>query len=316
MDSINNPLISIIVPVYNMEEYLERCIKSILKQTYRNLEIILVNDGSTDNSGKICNEYACKDSRIKVIHKENGGSSSARNAAMKIFKGKYISFVDSDDFIHEEYIQYMYDILVKYDCDIVQTEFEIGNKSSFSKYTQSPYKVTIITGHDWAKGLRYHSTLWGKLYKRNIVEGILFPEGKIFEDDATYYKFAYKSEKICLSNRCLYYYFMTVNSVMRNDNINMDFIGIYDERMVFFKEKNETYLFATTCERYAIILILKYSLFIQKTANKHQLEVLWNKYLAIYMLGIHVAPIKDKILMHMFRAMPNITARLIGTVRR
>ena len=109
-----NPKISVILPVYNVEKYLRQCLDSVINQTYKNLEIILVNDGSTDNSGKICEEYALNDERIKVIHKENGGISSARNAAIDIAKGQYITFIDSDDDVELDYIDYLYDILKKF----------------------------------------------------------------------------------------------------------------------------------------------------------------------------------------------------------
>ena len=109
-----NDLITIVVPIYNVEPYLKKSVSSIINQTYKNLEIILVNDGSTDNCAKICDEYSKIDSRIKVIHKENGGLSDARNAGINIATGKYISFVDADDYITNDYIEYMYTILKQY----------------------------------------------------------------------------------------------------------------------------------------------------------------------------------------------------------
>lgn len=117
-----NKLVSVIVPVYNVEKYLERCINSIIQQSYNNLEIILIDDGSTDASGKICDEYKEKDDRIIVIHKENGGLSDARNAGIKIFTGEYVTFIDSDDYVSKNMVSNMLDILEKSSCRIVQVE--------------------------------------------------------------------------------------------------------------------------------------------------------------------------------------------------
>lgn len=105
------PLISVIVPCYNVEEYLPKCIESILNQTYRNLEILLVDDGSPDNCGRICDEYAAKDSRIRIIHKKNGGLSDARNAALDVMTGEYVTFIDSDDYVSDDYVEYLYKII-------------------------------------------------------------------------------------------------------------------------------------------------------------------------------------------------------------
>ena len=122
---MENPLISVIVPIYNVEEYLNRCVESIVNQTYQKLEIILVDDGSPDNCPRMCDDWAKKDSRIKVIHKENGGLSDARNAGMKITTGEYISFIDSDDYIETCMIEILYEAIKKYDCDIASCRVRI-----------------------------------------------------------------------------------------------------------------------------------------------------------------------------------------------
>ena len=128
-----SPKISVILPVYNVEKYLRKCLDSVINQTYKNLEIILVNDGSTDNSGKICEEYALNDKRIKVIHKENGGISSARNAAIDIAKGQYITFIDSDDDVELDYIGYLYDILKKFNCKMSVCTHNIVKNTKIKK---------------------------------------------------------------------------------------------------------------------------------------------------------------------------------------
>lgn len=183
--------ISVIVPVYNVEKYLSQCLDSIIHQTYKNLEIILVDDGSTDSSGLICDNYSQKDKRIKIIHKCQGGLSDARNAGLKIATGEYISFIDSDDFIDKN----MYSILInntqKYNSDIVW--FNYYNYYSKKHFINSSiiknndlYDLSSSDKIKFAKNLFYQykmdAHVWAKLYKRSIFNNIKFPYGKLFED--------------------------------------------------------------------------------------------------------------------------------------
>ena len=136
-------LVSIIVPIFNVDKYLEKCIKSIINQTYRNLEIILINDGSTDNSYQICKKYSEQDSRIVLIDKQNGGSASAKNYGLKIAKGDYISFVDSDDFVELDMIEYMVNTIKKFNTDIVQCEFVNLYKNTTAFGQEDIVEITI-----------------------------------------------------------------------------------------------------------------------------------------------------------------------------
>lgn len=207
-------LVSIIVPIYNVEKYVERCIDSIINQTLKEIEIILVDDGSTDNSGKICDEYARRDERIKVIHKKNGGQCSARNVGLDIAKGEYIGFVDSDDFIK----LYMYEILYlqinKYNADIIKCNFVDVIDGQIKQYEES----NLTTIYDTEKAFynfinepyrfnkHFKAIMWDGLYKTKLFEEIRFPEGFIYEEGYVLPKLFLKSNKLVHLDKNLYYY--------------------------------------------------------------------------------------------------------------
>ena len=214
---VDNVLVSVIIPVYNTAYYLSEALNSVINQTYKNLEIILVNDGSTDNSGKICEEYALNDERIKVIHKENGGISSARNAAIDIAKGQYITFIDSDDDVELDYIDYLYKILKRFNCKMsVCTHNIIKNgrvKKSFNLKTD--YK---LSSQECIKKLLYNdgidTSAWAKLYDKSLFDNIRYPVGKLFEDIATTYKLFIKSKEIACGHLAKYNYNVRENSIV------------------------------------------------------------------------------------------------------
>lgn len=216
----SNPLITLIVPVYKVEPYLKRCLDSIINQTYKNLEIILVDDGSPDNCGIICDEYASKDKRIKVIHKENGGLSSARNTGLDIAQGEYISFIDSDDTISIDMIEYLYKLLNKNDADISICLHTIvrGSKRWIS---YKKIKEGVITGKECIKKLLYNdgvdTSAWAKLYKRTLFNKIRYPNGKLFEDIATTYKLFIKATSIVLGKESKYNYILRDNSIVSSN---------------------------------------------------------------------------------------------------
>lgn len=182
-------LISVIVPVYNIRQYLEKCIESIIDQTYRNLEIILVDDGSTDNSGEICDFYSNKDSRINVLHQENKGLSAARNAGMKVARGDWLAFVDGDDWIESNMFEKMLDIGKEYDADLVLSRFKFATaKIEFEKENDHD-AISIFEGSELIeeyiqkkKNCMISPSVWDRLYKKEILDGLLFPEGRVHED--------------------------------------------------------------------------------------------------------------------------------------
>lgn len=243
---MSKPLLSIIVPVYNVEKYIERCIKSILNQSFTNFELILVDDGSPDNCGKICDEYKNKDKRIKVIHKKNGGLSDARNAGIEIAKGEYIAFVDSDDFINK----YMYEILYKnekkLDADISICNFKMvcENDRIDENILISSEDVKVYDRNEALNKLYGNENLqfivaWNKIYKKELFLNIRYEYGKCHEDEFIIHKLIYKSNKVVSCSEKLYYYFENDSSIMRRKfNVNrVDVIEAMEKRMSFFREK-------------------------------------------------------------------------------
>lgn len=217
MTKVSNkkPLISVIIPVYKVEKYLDKCIESVINQTYKNLEIILVDDGSPDSCPKMCDEWSKKDKRIKVIHKKNGGLSDARNAGIDIAMGAFYTFIDSDDYVELNYVQFLYDLMTENNADL----------SMGKQYVRYPDK-TINTGTGELYVLESHDTLekmlysedfdvsaWAKLYKKELFDSIRYPKGRLFEDSATTYKLIDKANKIVLKSAPIY------NYIIRNDSI-------------------------------------------------------------------------------------------------
>ena len=210
-------MISIIVPIYKVEAYLKRCLDSLLNQEYQDFELVLVDDGSPDQCGEMCDEFAEKDSRIRVIHKENGGLSDARNAGLAVASGDYVTFVDSDDWVAPGYLGKMYAALMQEGADIceciaVSTDSEVmienlgsGARTSFT--TEEGLKVLILD-------TELHQHVWNKLYKREMIEGILFEKGKTNEDEFWTYRVFGRAQKIVKLDIILYYYFQRPGSIM------------------------------------------------------------------------------------------------------
>lgn len=216
--SIKN-LVSVIVPVFNVEKYLENCVESIVKQSYLNIEVILVDDGSTDCSGAKCDELAEKDTRIKVIHKSNGGLSDARNRAIDEARGEYLYFVDSDDYISLDSIEYLLKKLKDSDSDIA-----IGGMLTTSKLDENVIKketYTLFLNNKEAVrelfyGSYYTTSASAKLYKASLFNEIRYPYGKLNEDLFTTYKLLNRAEKVVCSDKTVYYYYHRPGSIMNS----------------------------------------------------------------------------------------------------
>lgn len=216
------PLISVIVPVYKVEQYLKKCVDSILGQTYENLEIILVDDGSPDGCGSICDEYACLDERVRVIHKENGGLSSARNAALDVARGAYIGFVDSDDWLEPQTYEWLLEMAVeeklsmvcagRYDCDSRTGQRLVG---------LCPEKREIISGEELTRRIflwdHVDSAAWDKLYARDLFQSIRYPLGVVSEDLPVTYRLALTARKVGLLDKPVYNYFHRPGSITTSD---------------------------------------------------------------------------------------------------
>ena len=202
--------ISVIVPVYNVEEYLERCVRSICNQTYSNLEILLVDDGSTDNSGKLCDTLSRQDSRIRVLHKANGGLSDARNVGMDAAAGQYIAFVDSDDWIDPYMLELLHNLCVTYGAEISECSYRniyadyVREETLCSGQILEATPVEAIAGNlNWKC---FKPVAWNKLYRADIAEGIRYPVGRLHEDEFTTHKFYLAAQKIVYADISAYNY--------------------------------------------------------------------------------------------------------------
>lgn len=224
MQNTNNELVSVIVPVYKVEPYLDRCVASILAQTYPNLEVILVDDGSPDNCPALCDAWAQRDARIRVIHKKNGGISDARNVGLDAASGAYISFVDSDDYIAENFIETLYDLLHEYHTDISAVHWKLVYADAPEVPAPlSSRNVTLFQGADAIRELftedTYACYAWNKLCKRKLFDTIRFPVGRVMEDLGIAHKILFDAGQIVYSDEPLYYYYQRDGSTLHTDCI-------------------------------------------------------------------------------------------------
>ncbi len=238
---MKNDLISIIIPVYKVEKYLEKCIESVLKQTYTNLQIILVDDGSPDNCGKICDEYAKKDSRIEVIHKANGGLSDARNVGISKAKGRYIGFVDSDDYIKEDMYEILLNLIKKYDADVsICNLYDVidGNECIRNKENgiREYSRIDILKEILLDKNIQSYA--WNKLYKKELFDEIKYPIGKKYEDIGTTFYLFEKCNKIVVTSEPEYYYLKRADSLVNNvtESTILDYTEIIIQRYLYIKQ--------------------------------------------------------------------------------
>lgn len=235
-------LVSVIVPIYNVEQYLERCIKSIQNQTYRNLEIILVDDGSPDNCGEICDRYATEDERIKVVHKNNGGLSSARNAGIAVAQGEYYLFIDSDDCIAVNMVERMYSVCKYNDTDITICGYQRFSEDEEISLidTSKKEKLTILDKDEamsriYSRGVKY-VVAWNKMYRKTLFDDVSYKEGKLNEDEFTTYKLYGNSNKIAEIDDVLYFYFYNGNSITTNEKyiVSRDLFEAFDECIEYY----------------------------------------------------------------------------------
>lgn len=247
------PRLSIIVPIYNVEKYLSRCIESILNQTFKDFELILVNDGSTDNCKEICEKYKRMDSRIIVANKKNGGLSSARNLGIDISKGDYIGFVDSDDFIDVHMYEILLNTINAYDSDIVICDYYKVNEYDIKKYEKmksnnKDIKVENINNIDVIERIITRDikivVAWNKIYKRSLFDNLRYKEGVICEDEFLAHRIFYKCNKVSIINQKLYYYIQRKGSIINSPFSPKDFDKIYaiKDRVDFLNEKKITNL--------------------------------------------------------------------------
>lgn len=239
-------LISVIIPVYKVEKYLCRCVDSVLEQTYTNMEIILVDDGSPDNCPVMCDEYARQDSRVKVIHQENAGLSGARNAGIDMAQGQWLAFVDSDDYLAADFLERLYQACVDTGSSLSVCRWEYVRGETIPEHGTG--ETRVYTGREMLANLympdgAYFVVAWNKLYRKELFEDIRYPLGRIHEDEATTYRIYDKVKKAAYVDRSLYGYFVTPVSITRGFNPKrMDWVTAVAERLDFFEQKGYTEL--------------------------------------------------------------------------
>lgn len=249
MDRIKDNLVSIIIPVYKVEKYIHRCVDSVINQTYQNLEIILVDDGSPDNCPSICDEYAMMDNRITAIHKANGGLSDARNYGISMASGDYIMLVDSDDYIKHNMVELMLNRIINDDSDLAMCNYicvdEKGNEDCFGIENSLPISDEVIDSSQAQKKLfgklNWHYVIaCCKLYKKELFDNFQYPLGKLHEDLFTTHLIFDKCKKISCINEGLYYYFQNSESITHVYNIRrLDAIDAYKNRYDFYMGKGD-----------------------------------------------------------------------------
>ena len=240
---MEKPLISVIVPAYNVEKFIGKCIDSILRQSFKDFEVLLIDDGAKDSTPEICDACAKKDSRIKVYHKENGGLSDARNYGIDRMQGKYVTFIDSDDYVDSGYFEYLYGLITQ------EEDIQIaicGKKSVREDENASPDPETfheIITGERAVqKMLCGHGSghsAWGKLYSADLWKTVRYPKGKIYEDYATTYRVMALVDKAAWGNAAMYFYVQHIESIMHQkcSRRSLSLVDIADEETEFIVKK-------------------------------------------------------------------------------
>lgn len=287
-------LITVIVPVYMTEQYLDRCILSVCHQTYKNIEIVLIDDGSTDRCPEICDLWEKQDSRVNVIHQINQGVSAARNAGIEYSHGKYIVMLDSDDYLWPGMIETMYNIQKKYNTDLVICGFEKGQSETFEFPELLNPQVEIINAEialkriyeSDEKALQYVAP-WAKLYKKELFNGINYPTGKIFEDIYVTHEILYRCNKIAIISQKMVYYYQHPDSIMnRKFHVGkLDYLEALKKRIQFFEENNLKELESIAYDDYLHSLIWEYSRARDLINNKKAMRDIVSRYRSVYKKG-------------------------------
>lgn len=260
-------LISVVIPIYNVEKYLERCIESIVNQSYSNLEIILVNDGSPDNSEDICLKYVEYDKRIKYVKKKNGGLSDARNYGMQHATGEYIAFIDSDDFIDKDYIKILHNNLQSSNADVsICGYLQVKDDAERICIEKCDEEIETFTSREAIYALfdpQYRmqfTTAWGKIYKAQLFHDIKYPFGRKYEDSSIAHLIYSKANKIVYTATKMYFYAYRIGSIKTSDTFkDIDATLANLDRKLFFKEYGDTYLYVQSLKEYLTCLMGVYS---------------------------------------------------------
>ena len=321
---MTTPLISVIVPVYRVEEYLERCVKSILSQTYKNLEVILVDDGSPDQCPAICDACAEKDVRVKVIHQENKGLSGARNAGIDAASGEYLAFVDSDDYVSPHFIEELYQLLQDTGCAIGQCRFSYVKGDGLVEEGDSAF--CIYRGESLMEQLygpeekaTCFVVAWNKLYRAEIFKetGIRYPEGRIHEDEATTYRLFHEAKKLAFLDRALYGYYTenggSITSVFSAKRLQ--WLTAHEERIAFFKKNGYEKLLPAAYRKLCDACITFYFRCTEQVKDAEELKKELRKRLETYRANgaawIAALPLKTRMGYELFSMSPGLYAKML-----
>ena len=321
---MTTPLISVIVPVYRVEEYLERCVKSILSQTYENLEVILVDDGSPDQCPAICDACAEKDARVKVIHQENKGLSGARNAGIDAASGEYLAFVDSDDYVSPHFIEELYQLLQDTGCAIGQCRFSYVKGDGLVEEGDSAF--CIYRGESLMEQLygpeekaTCFVVAWNKLYRAELFKetGIRYPEGRIHEDEATTYRLFHEAKKLAFLDRVLYGYYTengdSITSVFSAKRLQ--WLTAHEERIAFFKKNGYEKLLPAAYRKLCDACITFYFRCTEQVKDAEELKKELRKRLETYRANgaawIAALPLKTRMGYELFSMSPGLYAKML-----
>ena len=317
-----------IIPVYKVEDYLRRCVDSVLSQTYENIEIILVDDGSPDNCPTICDEYASKYTNIKVIHKQNGGLSDARNAGITYIKDiakedDYITFLDSDDFVHSQYAEKMIALCEENSCEVAQCGYEKGNKDSFSDNFATP-QVFYTNSENALLGYTLKSQCCAKIYSFRVFSELFFPTGVLNEDEFVTYRAVFNAKNIVFTDENLYYYYQHGTSIMveiakklKDNPHRKDYLKAYAERIEFFEKAQKPEQVLKTREKICTDIILRYCEQMYLAKADRDEDCTSGEYIRIYkenfktMIKRNNIPLKRKLMYIAFYILP-YSAVLMG----
>lgn len=321
---MTTPLISVIVPVYRVEKYLERCVKSILSQTYKNLEVILVDDGSPDQCPAICDACAEKDARVKVIHQENKGLSGARNAGIDAASGEYLAFVDSDDYVSPHFIEELYQLLQDTGCAIGQCRFSYVKGDGLVEEGDSAF--CIYRGESLMEQLygpeekaTCFVVAWNKLYRAELFKetGIRYPEGRIHEDEATTYRLFHEAKKLAFLDRALYGYYTenggSITSVFSAKRLQ--WLTAHEERIAFLKKNGYEKLLPAAYRKLCDACITFYFRCTEQVKDAEELKKELRKRLETYRANgaawIAALPLKTRMGYELFSMSPGLYAKML-----
>lgn len=329
--------ISVIVPIYNAEKYLDRCVVSIVRQSYLNLEIILVDDGSSDKSQEICERWVRQDKRVKVIRQTNGGVSRARNQGLAHATGDYVVWVDSDDYLLEDMIAILYATLKNTGSDMSVCDYEAGRIDNYVDKHGSEIIPEIITSEtammrsytDAHMALQYIAP-WGKLYKRSLFDDITYPDGKIFEDIYVTHQILFKCASITVVHQKLLYYYLHDNSIMHREFHvgKLDYLEALKNRLAFFEKEGLKGLADVAYDEYMHSLVWEYSRTRDLLHDKDAMNMVKDRFRHSYKRGrgSHRYPQKTAFFLAVFNYNPELIvlywmvktkfSRLLGGVKR